>query len=763
MDNYFKYDKWKIIEEGFDPDHNMVAESIMSLGNGHMGLRGNFEEEYSGETFQGTYIAGVYYPDKTRVGWWKIGYPEYYAKVLNATNFIGINVTINGQELDLAHLKVEDFRRTLNMKKGYLERSFTVSDDKDRKTEVKVRRFLSIVDREIAVISYKVKPLNHKAEIELKPLLDGTITNEDANYDQVFWEEIEKSVGKFKGHLNLRTKKSDFWVTTAMKYELNSEPEMIEMCAKNKYVDNTIKVTAPAGEQVELNKYVAVTTNRDYKDEMVAKKARDVVEYAHDKGVKKLFKEHTKKWDRLWQESDIEINGDIAAQQGIRYNIFQLNQTYTGHDPRLNIGPKGFTGEKYGGSTYWDTEAFCFPFYLNTKEDNVARNLLLYRYRHLEKAKENADKLDLKGALYPMVTMNGEECHNEWEITFEEIHRNAAIAYAIYNYVKNTGDKDYLAQYGFEVIVEIARFWADRVTYNPRKEKYMILGVTGPNEYENNVNNNWYTNRMAAWTMEYALEVREFLQQKSPERLEELGEGLNLSSREMEKWQDIIDKMYYPYIEDLSVFKQQDGYMNKKLQSTEDIKEEDLPLNQNWSWDRILRSCYIKQADVMQGLYFQSDKYDKETKKRNFDFYEPMTVHESSLSPSVYSIIASEIGYQDKAYQLYLRTARLDLENYNNDTEDGLHVTSMAGTWMSIVHGFAGMRLKNNKLNFSPFIPESWEDYSFKINFRDRILNINISRQGINVKLEQGQKLEVKIYDSEYIVTDKGLSGIPLE
>lgn len=239
--------------------------------------------------------------------------------------------------------------------------------------------------------------------------------------------------------------------------------------------------------------------------------ARILVNDACRKGFDTLLEEHRLVWKNIWEHSDIVIEGDVEAQQGIRFNIFQLKQTYTGDDARLNIGPKGFTGEKYGGSTYWDTEAYCVPFYLATADSEVTRNLLIYRYKQLDRAIENGEKLGFTdgAALYPMVTMNGEECHNEWEITFEEIHRNGAIAYAIYRYINYTGDDHYLEEYGLEVLTGIARFWAQRATFSGEKKKYVILGVTGPNEYENNINNNWYTNKIAVWCMKYAIECLE--------------------------------------------------------------------------------------------------------------------------------------------------------------------------------------------------------------------------------------------------------------
>jgi len=474
------------------------------------------------------------------------------------------------------------------------------------------------------------------------------------------------------------------------------------------------------------------------------------VEKAAELGFDKLYRAHVDKWAEIWKEADIEIDGDVAAQQGIRFNIFHMKQTYNGEDPRLNIGPKGFTGEKYGGSTYWDTEAYCLPFYLSTSHEDIPRNLLIYRYKHLDKAIENAAKLGLKGALYPMVTMNGEECHNEWEITFEEIHRNAAIAYAIFNYIRYTGDKEYLSEYGLDVLLNISRFWADRVNYNPYKDCYMMLGVTGPNEYENNVNNNWYTNLMASWTLEYSLEALEWVEQNNPERAKEVLIKYAFSNDEFETWKDIIEKIYLPEIEELDVFAQQDGYMDKEQILVSELSSENLPLNQKWSWDKILRSCFIKQADVLQGIFFLSDRYDIDTKRRNFDFYEPRTVHESSLSPCVYSIIAGEVGYHNKAYELYQRSARLDLDNYNNDTDDGLHITSMAGTWMSVVYGFGGFSTSDGMPKFSPFLPKQWNALNFHMLFRERLLVVGIDKDNVKIEMVSGEPLNIEVYQSQY-------------
>jgi maltose phosphorylase len=429
----------------------------------------------------------------------------------------------------------------------------------------------------------------------------------------------------------------------------------------------------------------------------------------------------------------------------------------------LNIGPKGFTGEKYGGASYWDTEAYCLPFFLATAPPQVSKNLLIYRYKHLDKAIENAQKLGFKdgAALYPMVTMNGEECHNEWEITFEEIHRNGAIAYAIYNYVRHTGDNEYLVDFGLEVLMAISRFWSQRVNYSEDKKKYVMLGVTGPNEYENNVNNNWYTNTIAAWTMEYTLQVIEFVKKSNIDKYNALLEKRSFSEKiETSRWKDIIANMHFPKLDD-TTFLQQDGYMDKEQITTDKLDPKHRPINQKWSWDRILRSCFIKQADVLQGIYLFEERYDTETITKNFDFYETRTVHESSLSPCVHVVLAARIGRMDKAYELYLRTSRLDIDDYNNEAHEGLHITSMAGTYMAIIEGFGGKRVRNGKLVINPQIPEKWKTFAFKILFRGSQLRIEVNSKQVLIKNESVKPAEVILFEKEHQIAGNAQIEVP--
>jgi maltose phosphorylase len=751
--DYILPDNWSVIEEGFDAERVRSSESLFSIGNGAMGQRANFEEHYSGHTFQGSYIAGVYYPDKTKVGWWKNGYPEYFAKVLNAPNWIGIDVEVNGEALDLAKCSVvNNFRRELNMKEGWYSRSFEAVLQNGTEIKVNVKRFLSVTEDELGVIKYEVTPLNRAAVITYKPYVDAGVKNMDANWEETFWEPTGVHHEANEAFVSARTYKTKFGATTYMHNSilLNGNDLQILPVSKeatDSKVQFTYTVEANQNDTLGIVKFGGYTVSLNHAEDELVNAAKAVITSAKAKGYDALLEEQKQAWAGIWEMADITIDGDVKAQQGIRFNIFQLNQTYLGKDARLNIGPKGFTGEKYGGSTYWDTEAYCIPFYMATKDQQVARNLLTYRHVQLGKAIENAEKLGFKNgaALYPMVTMNGEECHNEWEITFEEIHRNGAIAFAIYNYYRFTGDYSYIPEKGLEVLIGIARFWHQRATFSSHKNKYMILGVTGPNEYENNINNNFYTNYIAQWCIRYAAEQLNVVKADYPADYARIMDIVKLDAEELASWKEVADGMYFPYSEEHGVYLQQDGFLDKELVPVSQLDRSQRPINQKWSWDRILRSPYIKQADVLQGFYFFEDHFSKEALERHFDFYEPLTVHESSLSPCVHSIQAAGLGRMEQAYTFYLRTSRLDLDDYNKEVEEGLHITSMAGTWMSIVEGFGGMRVKNDTLHFEPKIPAQWKGYSFKINFRGQVLKVSVQADATHFTLEGNNELNVVV------------------
>ena len=744
----FEIHPWKVVETGLDKERMRLSESLTSTGNGYMGMRGNFEEDYTGDTHLGTYIGGVWFPDKTRVGWWKNGYPLYFGKVINAVRLNGIHVEVDGETLDLNTAQVEAFYRELDMQNGLFLRRFTVRTA-GGSVQVEAERFVSLAQKELLAVRYRLTP-DYDAHVVMRPYLDANVRNLDSNYEETFWDMLEEEETEDALALLTKTKENPFGTPRfAVSAAMSCWADGLEMAGRrldSGYVETRYEGDVAAGEDVVMEKYALCFTSRDYDEKVLSTLSLKAAARAREVGYDALRDAHTAAWRDRWAGCDVTIQGDDAAQQGIRFNLFQLLSTYSGDDARLNIGPKGFTGEKYGGATYWDTEAYCLPVYMAIAGQDVAKQLLLYRWLQLDGAYHNARQQGLKGALYPMVTFTGVECHNEWEITFEEIHRNGAIAHAIFNYATYTGDMDYMLREGLDVLGGVARFYTDRVHFSNRHGKYMIHGVTGPNEYENNVNNNWYTNRIAAWSIGlFVTQAR----RASQERRRELA----ITEDELAHMVDVVEKMYYPEDAELGIFVQHDTFLDKELMPASDIPAGERPINQHWSWDHILRSCFIKQADVLQGLYFLNHLYDVETIRRNFDFYEPMTVHESSLSPCVHSILAAQLGYRQKAVEMYQRTARLDLDNINNDTDDGLHITSMAGSWLAIAHGFAGMRTTDG-LSLSPFLPDAWQGYAFQFHYRGRVIRVSVRPGQALVELLQGKPLKMTLCGQEQTLSD---------
>ena len=755
LDSNYILDPWSIIEDKFDQSKMIDSESIFSLGNGKIGQRGNFEESFSGNKSIGNYISGIYYKDKTKVGWWKKGYPDYFAKMVNCPNWNSIKIEINNKLLDLSKCKIISYRRELNMKEGWCERKVHLEISDSDEIEIKSKKFISLKRENIGVIKYSIKALNSSLKIKVLPSIDIDVKNNDANWNQPFLETIETSTEKNFSTVNSKIINSDFEITTFIKskYFINSiaiEANYIRSNNKN-LIGCSSTFDLDKNHELSILKLGGYVNSNDTPVEEFKNVIKHEIESALKQGFANLMDENKKEWSKIWNNSDVIIDGDVKSQQAVRFNIYHLNQTFNGKDPKLNIGPKGFTGEKYGGVTYWDTEAYCIPFYLGTKDSNVAKNLLKQRYDQLPNAILNAEKIGLNhgAALYPMVTANGEECHNEWEITFEEIHRNAAIAQAIKKYLNFSDDNEFMINKGIKILIAISRFWEQRVNYSNALNKYVILGVTGPNEYENNVDNNWYTNYSAKWCLEYTNETLKEIADSNLDHYKKILNETSLDKTEISKWNKIINNIYLPYCKDLDVFIQNDGFLNKDLQPVSSIPINQRPINQHWSWDKILRSPYIKQADVLQGFYFFEDDFSNDELLKNFNYYEQFTVHESSLSACIHCILASKTNDLNKAYDYFVRASRLDLDDYNKEIKQGLHITSMGGTWMSIVEGFAGLKIINDKVYLNTKIPKQWESYSFKVNLKNRKIEINVNHKVTSVRLISGDKINIVINNAD--------------
>ena len=434
MKKYLKTDEWNIIEDSFHADYLRMSESIFSLGNGRFGQRGNFEEPYSSDCYRGSFVAGIPFLDNTRVGWWKNGYPHFHTRIPNAADWSHIGLRLIDEELDLAIWDVNSFRRCLNMKEGISYRDVEVTSPRGNRLSLHVEHITNMAHPNLCLIKYSVTSLSYSGKVSLVPLLDGNIADGTEYANEKIWNILRSGAAGDCSYLWTQTRREDAQICYAMTYQFyknNKEPIANPIrIEKEKQVGFSVGTDVKPGDTVTIIKYISIVSSLHYERQDLIEEAVSQVREAKTIGWNALLQDHRQAWLDIWDEADVIIEGDPEAQQGIRYNIFQLYQTYRGDDPRLNIGPKGFTGEKYGGNTYWNTELCCVPFFLLSTPREIVKNLLIYRYNQLPKAIENAKKLGFsKGAaLFPQVTNNGEECHSEWEITFEEIHRNNILS-----------------------------------------------------------------------------------------------------------------------------------------------------------------------------------------------------------------------------------------------------------------------------------------------------------------------------------------------
>jgi len=530
-----------------------------------------------------------------------------------------------------------------------------------------------------------------------------------------------------------------------------------ELPLKYKYFENgklngsEFSMELVSGKKVYLDKLVVVHAEKNSKAEIekVWSEGTELAKVCCSRGFNEVSAENAKYWEKIWNTFDVSIEGDADNQQGIRYCIFQMHQTYHGEDPSLNIGAKGLTGEAYGGNAFWDTETYCLPFYL-FNNPKAARNLLEYRYNTLSEAIDRARDLDCEGACYPIATLDGTESCTLWQHASLQFQPSTAVAYGIWHYVKITEDKAFLYEKGIEMLVQICRFLATRGQWSSRTGNFGYYGVMGPDEFQMMVNNNCYTNYMAKKTFEYTIGVLAAVKANNIEEYSKIEEKLQLKATEMKNWSGMAENMLIPLEASTGIYEQHEGYFDLPHIDIKSIPVADFPLYHNWSYDRIYRNDMIKQPDVLMFMFLHNQEFSREAKKVNYEYYEPRCIHESSLSPSIHSVFASELGRHNEAFDFFSFATRMDLDNYNRNTNEGLHTTSIAAAWVNIVYGFGGMRSDGDMLVFNPSIPGAWKSYSFRVMYRGAILAVNVTKETVIFKTINHLETNVKIYGKEY-------------
>ncbi|MDO5144975.1 MAG: glycosyl hydrolase family 65 protein [bacterium] len=753
-DVYFVVDPWKIIEKGFDPAYSRVSESVFSLANETMGVRGCFDEGGSVDSLRGAYVNGVY--DLEQLSRSYCGIIDHAHFMIPCAEWLMCRIALDGEVLDLGKGQFDGFTRELDMRSGTLTRSFVWTTASGKTLKLTFLRFADMVNRERAYQRITLEPLNFSGQVEFSTSLSFDVQHEGRQ--QCFWLDARVKADSRRMLLQSRTSQSgqevfagalvdipaDAYAHTDAKSATISASIPLEM-GKAAHVDKraVILFDGTEGETLWQNGQAALAAS-----EKVTLDAALTAQRTY--------------WDSWWRTSDIQIepaNTELsdavaAEQQGIRFCIFQLAQTYNGGSMRHNIGAKGLTGEAYNGHAFWDTEACCLPFYLFTNPD-AARSLLQFRYNTLPRALERAKMLDCTGACYPIATLNGDEACALWQHASLQLQPSTAVAYGVWHYVHVTGDMDFLWECGAEMLLQIARFMASRVEKSGRTGKYGYYGVMGPDEFHMMVNNNAYTNYMGKRTLAYAAQVLADMQCKQPAAYASLAEKTALSPDEPAHWQHIADNMYLPQ-DEKGLFEQHDGYFDLPHTDINAIPVSEFPLYSHWSYDRIYRSDMIKQPDVLMFLYLYNSSFTREVKRVNYEFYEPRTIHESSLSPAIHSILAAELDRMDEAVRFFGYATRLDLDNYNRNTREGLHITSIVMAWANIVYGFAGLRSDGDQLIFAPRLPQRWKRLTFSVMYRGRVIRICMEKDRTFFRLAQGEPLTVMIYDQPCTISAEG-------
>ena len=750
--NQYDQENWQIVEPEFRLDQVPLNETLFALGNGYLGMRGTFEEGLAGASVEGTFINGFYESTPIIYGEKFQGFAENKQTILNLANAKAIRLMIGDEELNLLSGKILSYRRSLDIREGILRRSLTWQSPQGKQVQIEIERLVLQTHRHLALIRYQVTPLNFDGPMAIYSGIDGAMrqsehTEEDPRLGTHFTGDVLRLEGQtFSGDAALMVHRT---VTTQFTVACGIQNLLDTPCVSETYTDNhsigfSYKIDGQCGMSVTLDKFIAYATSLDTPADQLQPSLCGELDQAVAAGFEALRTEQRDYLVDFWEVADILIEDDDALQRGIRFNMFHLLQS-AGRDGRTNIAAKGLTGLGYEGHYFWDTEIYILPFFLYT-HPQISRKLLEYRYHILDKARERARQMSHpRGALYAWRTINGEECSANFPTGTAQYHINADIAFAIWRYYDATQDEDFIKRFGAEILCETARLWLEAGDFIPaRGNHFCINGVTGPDEYQILVNNNAYTNLMARHNLRFASEVVVRLKQTDSSAYAVLAEKIGLLEDEPAVWQEAADKMYIPYSDELGVIPQDDTFLSKAVWDFKGTPPENYPLLLHYHPLFVMRYQVCKQADLVLAEFLLHDQFDQAQKQRDYNYYEPITTHDSSLSGAIFGIMAAELGDIEKAYRYFTDTATLDLENKHSNTQAGIHAANMAGTWQGIIFGFAGMRAKGG-LSFSPKIPGQWKSYSFKVYYRGRLIRLLVTQEGATFTLLSGDPIEIKV------------------
>ncbi|MDD2957648.1 MAG: glycosyl hydrolase family 65 protein [Lachnospiraceae bacterium] len=799
----YPIEPWNITETEFLVENNYRNETTFALSNGYIGTRGTLEEAYPFDIdtgLEGNFINGFYESEEIRYGEANFGSPLKSQSLLNLPNLKETKVYLGEELFDMRQGKVEEYRRILRMKDGILTRSLVWTADSGKRIQIEIRRLVSLCRKNIMAVRYCVTPLNFDGSVTFVSKLQADVENHTRKTNPIvdygpfgrrlepqklyqecgedtlgllYYEGTAKNSGlrmacaslhlaRISGgeilaagaddkRMNAAEAGADDEQMNAAEAGTDAErmnaakagAEVMRMTGNGGALEREICISmnGTAGHTCILDKFICYTSNLDRKQEELEAFTLAELNRAAGDGYEALEQEQKDYMHRYWETADVKIRGNDELQQGIHFNLFHIMQS-AARDGRTGMGAKGLSGEGYEGHYFWDTEMYVMPLLIYT-EPETARRLLEYRYHTLDQARARARVLGHdKGALYPWRTINGEEASTYYPLGTAQYHINADIEYALALYLQVTGDVDFFLEMGAEMMIETARVWADVGSFaRCRGGKYCICDVTGPDEYNVLVDNNFYTNLMAREHLRDAVKAVEYLM--TTDCLDRLCSKLDFSVDEIQLWKKIVDNMYFPYDEERRVYPMDDGFMMRKPWDENKIPPEKRAwLYENYHPLFIMRHRMSKQADAILGMYLHSHLFTREELRRNYDFYQEVTLHHSSLSTCIFGILASNIGYEEEAYRYFAQSARMDLDDYHNNFYAGIHAANMAGTWQAIVNGFAGLHCTGNRLYFAPYLPQEWDGCTFRLKVLGQLLEVELRPRESEFRLLQGEKLE---------------------
>jgi beta-phosphoglucomutase len=755
------YTDWTLIEPEFDPAKLRARETVFTIGNGYLGTRGSFEEGYP-HALPATLVHGVY--DDV---------PGVYTELANCPDWLSLTIVVNGERFRLDKGEILHYERQLNLQHGILSRSIRWRSPIGNTVDLKFDRFASLADREVLGLRCQITPIDFDGTIEIQSSLNAYPDNNGFDH----WEQIDRGkILQRRGYANDR----GIWLqlrTRTTKIELGMAANMMAIGTDalsqvtNPLDSPTLTTTflATAGQTVGVEKVVTLFTSQDAELPVRAAQAK----LASLPAYTVLLDAHRQAWKEVWQDSDVEIEGDIQAQLAVRYNLFQLLISASPHitcdcidNSRVSVPAKTLSGLGYRGHVFWDTEIFILPFFTLTQPD-IARSLLTYRYKTLDGARRKAVNSGYQGAMFAWESAaTGDEMTPRWSILEDpyaeavrlwsrdrEIHISSDIAYAVWQYWQATGDDIWMRDYGAEIILDTARFWMSRVDWNARHERYEICGVIGADEYHEQVNNNAYTNRLVQWHLEKAMAVYTWLQQHFPERTIELHRTLHPTPARRLRMEATTTQMYVPKDTQTGLIEQFEGFFQLKDIDLNDYEPRTRSIQAVLGMDETNQTQVLKQPDVLMLLYLLRDTPEVSTEilQTNWDYYAPRTdsTYGSSLCPSIHAILASRLGATADAYRDFMQSALVDLDDSRDNTADGIHAASAGGVWQAVVFGFAGIQLTDSAPVANPHLPPNWTRLKFKLNWHGTWHNFDLSPA-----LTPAPAIEGYIFDVDGVLTD---------